>query len=297
MRGAIQRAVSWLSKYVGRPILIAGFFVLVALLWTFLLQQVMAYPFVFLFFGAIMGSAWFGGFWAGIWAIVFSSVLVDFFFMPPLYSIALSREARTFQEAFVACAIAITAISAAREELEKRVEERTAQLVRSNREILERGRELRTLAEAIPQQIWRADAEGRIEYCNRDLLEYTGRNAAEMAGEEFAEIFHRIDRPVFRQTWRAARTGGHGFEVQLRVCNSQGSYRWFLVRGIPQHTTDGAVGCWYGVHIDIEEQYRAEQALRVAQDDSARWSRTLSMAEMAASIAHELKQPLTALVA
>ncbi|MDR3793482.1 MAG: ATP-binding protein [Terracidiphilus sp.] len=308
MRGAIQRVASWLPEYVGRPILIAGFFVLVALLWTFLLQQVIAYPFVFLFFGAIMGSAWFGGFWAGIWAIVFSSVLVDFFFMPPLYSIALSREARTFQEAFVACAIAITAISAARrraenvsraarEEQEKRVEERTAQLVRSNQEILERERELRTLAEAIPQQIWRADAEGRIEYCNRDLLEYTGRNAAEMKGEAFAEIFHRIDQPVFRQAWKAARRSGHGFEVQLRVCNAQGSYRWFLVRGIPQHTTDGAVGCWYGVHIDIEEQYRADEALRVAQDDSARWSRTLSMAEMAASIAHELKQPLTALVA
>jgi hypothetical protein len=71
MHGAIQRAVSWLPEYVGRPVLIAGFFVLVALLWTFLLQQVIAFPFVFLFFGAIMGSAWFGGFLAGAWSIVF----------------------------------------------------------------------------------------------------------------------------------------------------------------------------------------------------------------------------------
>ncbi len=47
------------------PAAIAVVFVLVALLWTFPLQHVIAYPFVFLFFGAIMGSAWFGGMIAG----------------------------------------------------------------------------------------------------------------------------------------------------------------------------------------------------------------------------------------
>ena len=51
-----------------------------------------------------------------------------------------------------------------------------------------------------------------------------------------------------------------------------------------------------GVHIDVEDQRRAQQELLVAQDDLARLSRTLSMAEMAATIAHELNQPLTALV-
>ena len=41
-----------------KPAGISGFFVLVALLWTFPLQHVISYPFVFLFFGAIIGSAW-----------------------------------------------------------------------------------------------------------------------------------------------------------------------------------------------------------------------------------------------
>ncbi len=113
-----------------------GFFVLVALLWTFPLQHVIAFPFVFLFFGAVMASAWFGGFIAGAWAIVLSSVLIAFFFMPPLYSIAVNRELKTYYGAFIVCAIAITAISAARrrsenisraarEDLEQRVRERT----------------------------------------------------------------------------------------------------------------------------------------------------------------------------
>ena len=61
-------------------------------------------------------------------------------------------------------------------------------------------------------------------------------------------------------------------------------------------TGDGAVARWYGIHIDIEEQRRAQQSLADAQKEQSRISHLLSMAEMAASIAHELNQPLTAVV-
>ena len=307
MQAAINRTYSGLAKYVGKPLLISGFFVLLALLWTFLLQHLIAYPFVFLFFGAVMGSAWFGGIIAGAWAILMSSLLVDFFFMPPLYSMYVAKELHSYQEAFILCAIAITAISVARrrsedairtarDELETKVQERTAALQQSNLEALERERQLRLLTEAIPQQIWRANADGQIEYCNRDLLEFTGRSVDSLQGEQLFSIFPGEDAVLFRQQWESARVSGAKFEIQLRVCGVGGNCRWFLIRGIPQRTADGEVSSWYGVHIDMEEQYRAQQALLVAQGDSARWSRTLSMAEMAAAIAHEIKQPLTALV-
>jgi PAS domain S-box-containing protein len=300
-----NRTFDWLIEYGLKPIAIAAVFVLVALLWTFPLQHIVAYPFVFLFFGAIMGSAWFGGFIAGAWAIVLSSILIAFFFMPPLYSIAVNSELRSYYGAFIVCAIAITAISAARrrtentsraarEELEARVRERTAELEISNLETVERERQLRLVTEAIPQQIWRADSNGEIEYCNRDLVEFTGEEM--LRGEKFYSIFHPFDAPLFRKSWQAARRGGTQFEIEARVHDASENYRWFLVRGIPHHTAGGDIVCWYGVHIDIEDRHRAEQALRIAQGDSARWSRTLSMAEVAASIAHELKQPLTALI-
>jgi hypothetical protein len=302
-----NRIADWPVEYGLKPAAIAIFFVLVALLWTFPLQHVIAYPFVFLFFGAIMGSAWFGGFIAGAWAIVLSSTSIAFFFMPPLYSIAVNSELKSYYGAFIICAIAITAISAARrrtenaskaarDELEARVRERTTELERSNLEILERERQLRLLTEAIPQQIWRANAEGEIEYCNHDLIEFTGESVEALRGKAFSSIFHPFDAPTFRKSWEMARLTGTQFEIETRVHDAAENYRWFLIRGIPQHTARGEIACWYGVHIDIEERHRAEHALRVAQDDSARWSRTLSMAEMAASIAHELKQPLTALI-
>ncbi len=289
-----------------KPSAIAVFFVLVALLWTFPLQRVIAYPFVFLFFGAIIGSAWFGGLVSGLIAIALSYVTVVFFFIPPVYSTSIAKDSRSFVMAFLLCAIAIaivsssrkraeTAIRVARDELEHRVRERTAELEASNLEITERERQLRLLTEAIPQQIWAADAQGHIEYCNHDLLTHLGKTAEGLQDEAFFSILHPEDADLFRQGWEAARNSGGRFEVQVRIRGANGNYRWFLVRGVPQRSTSGEILRWYGVHIDVEDQHRSQERLLSAHDDLSRFRRTMSLAEMAASIAHQLNQPLTAL--
>ena len=72
----------------------------------------------FLFFGAIMGSAWFGGAISGFVAVVLSSLVVNFFFIPPLFSIAVAKEFRGFLAAFILCAIAIAVVSSARKRAE-----------------------------------------------------------------------------------------------------------------------------------------------------------------------------------
>ncbi|HEX4287055.1 MAG TPA: ATP-binding protein [Terracidiphilus sp.] len=289
-----------------KPTAIAGVFVLVALLWTFPLQHVIAYPFVFLFFGAIIGSAWFGGFIAGLIAIALSYLTIAFFFIPPLYSISVGKESQSFVAAFLLCAFAISIVSSsrshtenairnARDELEARVRDRTAELEHSNLEITERERQLRLLTEAIPQQIWAADAHGSIEYCNHDLLEHLGKKTTELQGEGFYDVLHPEDAALFRQGWSAARTSGDRFEVQVRIRGANAKYRWFLVRGVPQRATRGEILRWYGVHIDMEDQRRSQERLLSAHDNLSRFRRTMSLAEMAASIAHQLNQPLTAL--
>src|SRR5580658_7163280 len=108
-------------EYGIKPGAIAVCFVLVALLWTFPLQHVIAYPFVFLFFGAVMGSAWFGGMVAGFVAVILSSLLVGYFFIPPLYSMSIGKESESFFTAFILCGIAITVVSSARKRAESAV--------------------------------------------------------------------------------------------------------------------------------------------------------------------------------
>ncbi len=290
-------------EYGFKPFAIAFCFVFVALLWTFPLQHVMAYPFVFLFFGAIMGSAWFGGAISGFIAVVLSSFVINFFFIPPLYSITVAKEFRTFLAAFILCALAIAIVSSARkraenaariarDQLEAKVRERTAELERSNLEIKESERQLRILTEAIPQQIWRAGADGRIEYCNQHLRDYIGGEDHAFLGDSFFDILHPQDEPLFRQGWSATILSGGTFEIESRVRSLGGESRWFLIRSIPQLFEDGRIARWYGIHIDIEELHRAQQSLKVAQENVSRLSRTLSLAEMGASIAHDLTNRL-----
>jgi PAS domain S-box-containing protein len=302
-----SRFSRWMMEYGAKPCAISGFFVLVALLWTFPLQHLIAYPFVFLFFGAIIGSAWFGGLIAGFIAIILSSLLIAYFFISPLYSLSVAKGSESFFVAFILCAIAIAivsstrksaenAIRAARDQLETKVQERTAELQRSNLEIQESERQLRLLTEAIPQQIWRADSAGSMEYCNHHLVDYIGRPADELRGEAFFSVIHPEDEALFRQGWKRAIESHGRFEMEARVRGADGVYRWFLARSTPQRSEDGEVARWYGIFIDIEEQHRAQQGLVQAQEDLASLSHMLGMAEMAASIAHELNQPLTAVV-
>ena len=307
MSAYAERLSQWTLEYFLKPSAIAVCFVIVALLWTFPLQHVIAYPFVFLFFGAIMGSAWFGGMIAGFVAVILSSILVAFFFIPPIFSMSVAKENESFLTAFIVCAIAIAAVSSsrkraeatvreARDRLEEKVHERTAELEQSNREIQESERQLRLLTEAIPQQIWRADASGAIEYCNQHLVDYLGKPPESLRGEAFFAILHPEDEQLFREGWRSAVASGGKFEMEARIRGANGRYRWFLARSIPQLSADGQVTRWYGIHIDIEEQRRAQQDLIVAHEHLSQFSHTLSMAEMGASIAHELNQPLTAVV-
>src|SRR5690349_11091112 len=72
---------------------IAAAFVLVAFVCTLLLQRFFPYPFLFLFFAAVMASAWFGGTGAGFVAVLVSTVVVAYFFVPPYYSWAITPTA------------------------------------------------------------------------------------------------------------------------------------------------------------------------------------------------------------
>ena len=131
---------------------IALSFVAAAFILTLLVQRFFQYPFFFLFFAAVMASAWFGGTAAGLFAVLVSTLLVDYFFLPPFYTFVIEPMDVAYFGAFVLCAAAASWVSSskrqteealrqARDQLELRVSERTAELEKSIAELQEKERQ------------------------------------------------------------------------------------------------------------------------------------------------------------
>ncbi len=113
-----------------------------ALIPSLFLQRHFVHPFLFLFYASVIGAAWLGGAGPGLLAVVLSTLAVDYFFLPPFHSLAINATDTTYFAAFVVCALAASWVSAskkrdaealreARDLLEVRVEERTAELANS----------------------------------------------------------------------------------------------------------------------------------------------------------------------
>jgi C4-dicarboxylate-specific signal transduction histidine kinase len=86
------------------------------------------------------------------------------------------------------------------------------------------------------------------------------------------------------------------FEGAWRWRGAEGDYRWFFTRCVPLSSAEGRVVRWYATNTDIEERHRAEEALLKTQSELARLSQSLSLGQLTVSIAHEVGQPLAAVV-
>jgi C4-dicarboxylate-specific signal transduction histidine kinase len=113
---------------------------------TFALRFFFPYPVLFLFFAAVMVSAWFGGTRAGLFAVLLSTLLTDYFFVPPFHSFIVDATNVSYFGAFVVCALVASWVSSskksseealkeARNQLEIRVAQRTVELQKSNAEL------------------------------------------------------------------------------------------------------------------------------------------------------------------
>jgi K+-sensing histidine kinase KdpD len=135
-----------------RRYVIVLLFVAAAFFSTLFLQRFFSYPFLFLFFAAVMASAWFGGTAAGLFAVVVSTLLVDYFFLPPYHTFSIQPTDVAYFAAFIVCSLAASWVSVskrkteealrqARDELELRVAERTSELQKSLSDLQEKERQ------------------------------------------------------------------------------------------------------------------------------------------------------------
>jgi PAS domain S-box-containing protein len=86
------------------------------------------------------------------------------------------------------------------------------------------------------------------------------------------------------------------FEVTRRMLHRDGSVRWFLTRGVVVERHDGRPARMIGTEMDITAQKDAEEALEEAKAELGRLTRLSEMGGLTSAIAHEVNQPLCAIV-
>ena len=118
----------------------------------------------------------------------------------------------------------------------------------------------RSLTTATSQIVWMADLEGHIAD-NLAWRAFTGQTEAEFADLGWLNAIHPDDRERTIQVWaQAVQTKGL-YETEYRIRASNGSYRYFVVRGVPVLNEDGSSREWVGTCTDIHDRKRAEATL------------------------------------
>jgi PAS domain S-box-containing protein len=151
----------------------------------------------------------------------------------------------------------------------------------------------RMMAETIPVQVWTARPDGMLDFVTQRTAAYFGVPAQSLLGEGWAALVHPDDVERAASHWKQALETGEAYEVEFRVRDATGEFRWQLVRADPMRAPDGQVVQWFGCTADIEQQKRLESAL----DDALAEARHANKvkADFLAMMSHELRTPLNAI--
>jgi len=171
------------------------------------------------------------------------------------------------------------------------------ELKRRESSLQAREHELAAIIQTVPAMLWSMSPTGEITHISERCLEYSGSSLQEIVNCGWLNFIHPDDRDgTARAFFRAIETG-EPYTVIHRSRRADGNYRWHQAQAEPMRDPHGRIIQWYGILVDIDERKRAEDHLRDTHIKLAKASRLATVAELAASIAHELSQPLMSVLA
>ena len=154
----------------------------------------------------------------------------------------------------------------------------------------------RTMADTVPVMVWRSDVNKKCDFFNQPWLSFTGRTFEQEFGDGWVEGVHPDDRAFCVEAHNAAFDAHQPFRMEYRLRRFDGEYRVVLDSGVPRWEENGAFAGYIGSCIDISDRRQAERVLQETHAELSRVSRLTALGEFAASIAHEVRQPLTAII-
>lgn len=137
----------------------------------------------------------------------------------------------------------------------------------------------RLLAEQGATMMWWSDSESKRSWFNERWLAFTGRTLAQEIGTGWTENVHADDLPRVLATLRSHFERGETFELEYRLRQADGGWRWIWERGVPSFDENRKLTGFGGASIDSDDRHRIDE----------------TKATFLRSMAHELRTPMTPL--
>jgi PAS domain S-box-containing protein len=165
---------------------------------------------------------------------------------------------------------------------------------RAKEAVAESAERMRLMADALPVFISYADVEQRYRFANRAFEEWLGVSREAIRGRTVKDVIGEESYEVIQANVEAALAGrdlSYDRDVQRH-----GVWHRLRVSLVPHRDRGGDVVGVYALAWDVTAQVQAEEESRRHREELARVSRVATMGELTASLAHELNQPLSAII-
>jgi C4-dicarboxylate-specific signal transduction histidine kinase len=327
--------LNWSKLAAGSSYAVSIFGVAAAVTAGLLLQgYVQTTPIGWLFICAIIVGSWFGGVGPGLVATALSVLAFDYFFLTPLYSFGFLLEdlPRIILFAATGCFVvglinaqrnAVVSLRRSRAELQEKVRD----LEKLNAALQKSEQRYRNLFHHMPIALWQLNASKLVElfkelraqgvmelrpyihqhpYVLQQLMdavkieEVNERMIALLGARDANEIlglarFRNMDPDAFLRGLESRWCGEPMHQLETKITTLDGRVIDVLFAATrPGLLTDPDISL-VGL-IDITERVRAQEMLQRVQGDFAHAARVSMLGELTASIAHEVNQPLAAIV-
>jgi PAS domain S-box-containing protein len=154
----------------------------------------------------------------------------------------------------------------------------------------------RDIADSAPVLIWISDTDKLCTFFNKPWLDFTGRSAEQEKGNGWADGVHPEDLPVCFKTYTESFDTRQPFITQYRLRRHDGEYHWFSDNGVPRYDAQGNFVGYIGCCMNIDEQRKDEEEIRHLRQQAWHADRVARTGVITASLAHELNQPLAAIL-
>ena len=211
----------------------------------------------FIYLAVIVLLSLIGSYFASVVLTIIAVAALDYFFIQPTVSFAIDLpQDIALVIVFLLASLTVTGLI---RRARKLTPAHQAQGIAKQAE-----RELRLAINTIPALVWSALPDGSVDFVNQ-RWEEIGLSLDDLQGSKWINNHHPDERVEVVDRWRIAVETGTPYENITRIGRAGGEYRWFLVRAQPLRDEFGNIAKWYGILFDIEDQKRAEDALRESE--------------------------------